>query len=164
MKIASIVTAFALLAIACTTTTTTTSTPPAGGNSSDAGSEGGKADKADASNENEEEEENPPAEASCADETGQQACLQCCAAEHQQGAAVYMGAVTECICDANNCADDCADTLCAETPKNPDAKCDTCFNSKQQACNEPVGTACAASQDCVAFNKCAVDSGCAEKK
>lgn len=164
MKVASIVTAFALLAIACTTTTTTTSTPPAGGNGSDAGSEGGKSDKADASKGNEDEEEDPPAETGCGDETSQQACAQCCATEYPDGYAVYSGAVQECVCEADNCADDCADTLCAAQPKNPDAKCGTCADSKQQACGDALTKACNASQDCMAFYQCVVDSGCLDKQ
>ena len=163
MKVASIVTALALLAIACTTTTTTTSTPAPDANKADGGGDGKQAGKSDAGSDEEEEEEEETPAGGCADETGQQACLQCCASEHQEGAAVYMGAVQECICDEENCAEDCADTLCAAQPKNPDSACNTCFNSKQQACGDAVATACSANQDCVAFNNCAVESGCADK-
>lgn len=164
MKSASIVTALALLAIACTTTTTTTTPDPAAGKTATA-TDGGKADaaKTPADNTSGGPSEEPPAP-SCADETGQQACAQCCAADNQAGAKVYSDAVSQCMCEDANCATECAETLCASTPANPDAACNTCFGEKQAACGEVVGTACGASADCMTFNKCLTDSGCATKK
>lgn len=166
------------ISIACTTTTTTTTQPapadttaekqptdPAGGDdgkdddkaanpptSSSGGTSGGTSSGG------------TPAAGECGGSATQQACVQCCAQKYQSGAAVYMGALTECLCAADKCKTECGATVCAETQQNPDAACNTCINSKSQACASAVTTACGASPDCVKFNNCAGESKCETKK
>ncbi|MBX3202126.1 MAG: hypothetical protein KF894_28615 [Labilithrix sp.] len=160
MKSAAIAVALALLAIACSSTTTTTTTT---GNPDGGSSDGGAADGKAADDKDKEEEEEEEEEEGCGGAKTQDACAQCCLADHQAGGAVYIGALQACTCKAENCQEDCADTYCAETPAQPSAKCATCAQGLQQACGQEVTTACNANQDCVAFNKCLVDSGCGMK-
>lgn len=155
MKLASIITAFALFAIACTSTTTTTTPAPATEKSPTDKADSGTPSQTDARDpdkkKDEETAEDPP---TCADEATQQACGQCCAGEHQQGAGVYMQVLTQCVCEADNCATECEATLCAATPKEPDTTCVQCANEKQQNCGKALGQTCGADKDCMAFNQC----------
>jgi hypothetical protein len=167
MKTASILVAFAFLGlgIACTsTTTTTTTTDP------DAGKDGGKSGTGDAGKKdagggdnNDDDDDDASTGSACADEADSDSCIQCCAGEHKAGAQVYQTTVVECICKADNCATECADTFCAETPATPDAACKTCFDNKRANCQQDLQDKCGASQDCVAFNQCVVDSKCQAK-
>ncbi|MBX3208699.1 MAG: hypothetical protein KF764_26940 [Labilithrix sp.] len=159
MKSASIAIALALLAIACSSTTTTTTTGGPDGGASDAGaSDAATSDPTDKEKEEEEEEEE-----GCGGEKTLPACAQCCATAHPEGAAVYNGALETCACKADNCQEECKDTLCASPPAQPDQACVTCANGLQSACGQDVTTACTASQDCMTFYQCITDSGCAGK-
>jgi hypothetical protein len=163
--------AVSFLAIACTTTTTTTTpdtttenkptdpqadagkpkTPAADAGASSSSSSGGDKDKT-------------PDAPECSDTTTGQECIQCCAEAHTKGYQAYMGTLIKCLCEAAQCATECATTICGTTPKNPDAACNDCINSKAQSCEKPLETACTASQDCMDFTQCGAEASCNTKK
>lgn len=161
MKLASALSVLALLAFACSSTTTTTTTTTPDGGTSGENEDAGKAKDAGKSDE---EEEDASTEATCAEETGQQECAQCCANAHPAGYKVYSGAISTCMCKAANCQTECADTACAATPLQPDSACVTCINSKQASCQQDLTDACTPSKTCMEFYGCLTDSSCLTKK
>jgi hypothetical protein len=99
----------------------------------------------------------------CAAETTLQACGTCCATNHKTGYTTFITAVVACACSGTGadggapCATECGATLCAATPKNPDAACNTCLQASigtGGACQEKLTTDCSADTDCVAQQKC----------
>jgi hypothetical protein len=164
MKIATALFAFALLAFACTTTTT------APDETADAvrKSNGGKADASTSDSSTsgdggEAKDAGPPPAPSCEAETDQQACLRCCAKAQSAGYAFYQAAAQECACDPANCKQECADTACLATPDVPSDECQTCLEGIQETCAEFVASKCKADPGCVAYEQCAVASGCDQK-
>src|SRR5688572_1682517 len=124
--------------VACTTTTTstTTSTKPSPA-SEPAPTEPEKKTEEDAAtgsssggNSKDSGAQEAP-KGACAGETSQQACIECCAAKHEDGSAVYFVALIDCVCEPSNCASECALTMCdPNNPQNPDAACNTCMAAK----------------------------------
>ncbi|MCA9588590.1 MAG: hypothetical protein KC657_24905 [Myxococcales bacterium] len=104
-----------------------------------------------------------PSGGACSAEPSRDGCIKCCSNFHQDGAAAFLLATIDCLCDATRCKADCADTLCATDLKDPDARCTQCANDKDAECKGPVAGACAAEPECVAFDKCVGDSSCANK-
>jgi hypothetical protein len=104
----------------------------------------------------------PPGE--CAGEATQTACVTCCSTKYQDGAGAYLVALIDCMCTADNCAKDCAASLCIpDAPKAADPACATCLDAKNSACAPTVTTACKADPNCVAFDACVGQSRCATK-
>jgi hypothetical protein len=100
----------------------------------------------------------------CSSSTTQTACVQCCSTAHQDGAGAYLVATIDCMCLPENCAKDCATSLClADAPKNPDAACSTCVTAKNAACAPSIKSACTADPNCVAFDACVGASECTTK-
>lgn len=107
--------------------------------------------------------EEPPKQGECEAETKAQACVQCCSEKHQDGAAVYIDAVITCLCTADKCEKDCKSTLCATEPANADATCQACLNKAAPACQNDIGTACAANANCATYQACVDGSKCTSK-
>jgi hypothetical protein len=104
----------------------------------------------------------PPGE--CAGEATQTACVTCCSTKYQDGAGAYLVALIDCMCTADNCAKDCAASLCIpDAPKAADPACASCLNAKNSVCAPTVTTACKADPNCVAFDACVSQSRCAAK-
>ena len=100
----------------------------------------------------------------CGSETTQTACVTCCSNKHEDGAGVYFVALIDCVCLAENCAKDCATTLCnLDNMKNPDATCNACMAGKNAACAAVAKTACTPDPGCVAFDTCVGESACTAK-
>ena len=99
----------------------------------------------------------------CGKETTLQACGTCCVANHKSGYTTFQSSLFACACKGTGadggapCATDCASTICAATPKNADATCNTCLQasiSTGGACQEQLTTDCTADADCVAEQSC----------
>ena len=106
--------------------------------------------------------EPPPGE--CASETAQAACITCCTNAHMDGSTVYFVALIDCMCLTENCARECATTLCdPQNPTNGDATCQTCIQAKNSACTPSIKMTCTADADCTAFDACVGKSDCAGK-
>jgi hypothetical protein len=104
----------------------------------------------------------PPGE--CAGEVTQTACVTCCSEKYQDGAGAYLVALIDCMCTADNCAKDCAASLCIpDAPKAADPACATCLDAKNSVCAPTVTTACKADPSCMAFDACVSKSRCAAK-
>jgi len=104
----------------------------------------------------------PPGE--CAAETAQSACITCCTNAHMDGSTVYFVALIDCMCLTDNCARECATTLCDPmNPTNADATCNTCIQAKNSACTPSIKMTCTADADCTAFDACIGKSDCAGK-
>lgn len=159
-----VLTCVAAFVVACSSTTTTpatglrdASTGEGGAGGTDASTSGdGGGTPRDAGSDG-------PAAGACASEASRNGCITCCSNFHQDGAAAFLLATIDCLCDASRCKTDCATTLCATDLKDPDARCNQCATDKDAECKGPVAAACAASPECVAFDKCVGDSGCAGK-
>ncbi len=100
------------------------------------------------------------------------ACQTCCAGNHTTGAATLTKTVIACACNgvgetgdagasadggSGPCAADCAATLCAATPQQPDVTCQKCSQesvSAGGACASYLSTQCTADPDCVAEQTC----------
>jgi hypothetical protein len=104
----------------------------------------------------------------CGEEATKQACGECCITNHPTGYKTFETALLECVCDGTGstqdagagngpCKTQCATTICAAAPMNPNAACNTCINGSIQqngACLQHVGTQCQADQDCVDQQTC----------
>ena len=106
----------------------------------------------------------PTGDEACAAETTKAACGQCCVTNHAAGAKVIQDSVLACACMGTGtdggtpaCMTECASTICAATPMNPDATCNTCLQAsiaQGGACQKAASDACTANADCVAEQKC----------
>jgi hypothetical protein len=155
-------------AVAACSSTTITST--GGGN--DGGSEGGVSSlldggksgsdggKTDTDSGTTDTDSGATADEACAAEATLDACGKCCTTNHSAGYQVFANAIIKCACEGPTaggpgaCATECAATLCAATPKQPDQACLACANASVQtngACQPPVVAACNANADCVDF-------------
>lgn len=106
----------------------------------------------------------PPPAGECSSEATQTSCITCCSNKHQDGSGVYFVALIDCMCLADNCAKDCAKTLCdPSNPQNADATCQSCVQAKNSACAPTVMSTCQADADCVAFDACIGKSNCSDK-
>jgi hypothetical protein len=107
----------------------------------------------------------PPAaggtDAACAQKAAE-ACFTCCIDNHQKGEQVYDDALFGCLCAADKCATQCAQSACnQQNPAQPtqgDA-CDTCLAQYSKddgsgACDKVADPACQADADCTAEGKC----------
>lgn len=159
-------------AIACTTTTTEVAQPAADGgkDGSSATKEGGASSSSGSTTSSSGSTGNPDDE--CATKTASE-CTDCCAGNHQAGAQTLTKAVIECGCEGKGataadggagdagaegpCATECATTLCAATPKQPDATCNTCIEKsigQGGACAKYASDTCLADDDCKAAQEC----------
>jgi len=157
----------ALTLAACSASKATNLTDPAA-----EGTDGGTTDAAAAHDSSTITTEPPAKDASvpdaptgeCSSSTTQTACVQCCSTAHQDGAGAYLVATIDCMCLPANCEKECATTLCnADNPKNPDTKCATCVQGKNNTCAPSIKSACTADPNCVAFDACVGASDCTTK-
>lgn len=151
--------------VAACSSTTTTETIVDGGSTPADGSAGGKDAGKDTSTPVEVDSGNTtdPDDA-CKAEATQEACGQCCVTNHQSGSKVFQDSLLACACKGTGadggvgaCATECAATVCAATPANPDQACTTCLQGslgQNGACNNAVASACTANADCVDQQKC----------
>jgi hypothetical protein len=83
-------------------------------------------------------------------------CVSCCEDNHKTGSNTFFGTLQACWCKGANCGTDCSATLCATTPANPDATCESCIDGlADDACDADLDANCGSDPDCVAFNTCA---------
>jgi hypothetical protein len=158
-------------AIACTTTTTEVSDP-----ATDGGKEGSTTTKeagtssSSGTTSSSGSTGNPDDE--CATKSADE-CIDCCGGNHKAGAQTLTKAVIACGCSGTGaeagdggagdagaegpCATECETTLCASTPKQPDATCNTCLKKaigQGGACAKYASDECLADDDCKAAQEC----------
>jgi len=95
----------------------------------------------------------PATDSTCAGESTQSTCEQCCLSVHPTGYNTYFQALQTCACTSPGvCATDCATEACAGNPTTPGDACDTCMNGALTqgtgACYTAVDTACTGDPDC----------------
>ncbi|MBX3233982.1 MAG: hypothetical protein KIT84_34410 [Labilithrix sp.] len=157
------------LAVACTKTITRI--VPA---ETDAGADAGKLpqgddddDDDDDSADDDDDDDNGKKDAGppdCKKTDLQAACVQCCGDQHKAGFKTYNDAIKSCICTEELCGTPCKTTFCATPQKNPTSQaCPDCANEKQAECQDALGEACGADEDCVAWNECVTKAGCQNK-
>ncbi|HVJ91734.1 MAG TPA: hypothetical protein VM580_18160 [Labilithrix sp.] len=159
MKVASIITALALFAIACSSTTTTSEPTTEQEGTNPKKDAGAKEEDKPTKPAPVEEEEPEPEPLACSEESTPQACVNCCAQEHQAGVETYLDAydtLINCLCQPSKCATECAESTCsdAENPPEPTEECLACEEAKGTECQQQAGQKCSASQDCIELNNC----------
>jgi hypothetical protein len=80
-------------------------------------------------------------------------CADCCGGS--DSIAAYEQAFTQCACEGP-CKTQCAATLCAPTPNEPDEACDECFAARETAaaCHTAGADACEQDVRCKNFIAC----------
>ncbi len=149
------------LVMACSSTTTVTGTDtstPEGG-----AKEGGTTVKDSSTTTDEDTGTTTTGDKACGEEATLTACGTCCIANHKSGYTIFQNSLLACACKGTGadggapCATECASTVCASTPKNADATCNTCLQgsiSSGGACLDQLSTDCSADTDCVAEQTC----------
>lgn len=100
----------------------------------------------------------------CAASPAMQSCQQCCAESEQTAYAAFQTALLKCGCQDTVCKTQCATTICAATPAQPNAECQTCLGQSQSgACKTDIEKVCSGTGTCAPFAEC-VSVGCAGKK
>ena len=162
--------ALVLTAFACTTTVTRTQTddPDASttgdGGSSDTDAATSPKDGSSTPSGKDAQPSTPGSADKCSGQSSMQACQQCCAQEEQSAYGAFQNALLACGCKEGVCKTQCATTLCAATPQNPSAECQTCLGQSQSgACRADMEKVCGAGGACAPFSQC-VESGCAGKR
>jgi hypothetical protein len=148
------------LVVACSSTTTVTGTDTP---TPEAGSKETGTTTKDSGTVTEETGTTTDPDKACGAETTLQACGTCCITNHKSGYTVFQYSLLGCACKGPGadggapCATECATTICATTPKSPDATCSTCLQGSIDtggACQEQVSTDCTGDKDCVAQQAC----------
>ena len=150
---------------ACSSTTTTVDNgTPEGGTSPEASTGKDSAAKDSSTTTDTDSSTTPTGDEACAAEATKSACGSCCVTNHAAGAKVIQDSVLACACDGTGtdagtaaCKTECAATVCAATPMNPDATCNTCLQAsiaQGGACQKAASDAGTANADCVAEQKC----------
>jgi hypothetical protein len=150
---------------ACSSTTTTVT-----GDGSEAGTPTNEAGAKDSATqdtgvvEDTDSSVTPMGDEACAAATTKAACGQCCVTNHAAGAKVIQDSVVACACTGTGadggapaCMTECAATICAAMPMNPDMACSACLQqsiAQGGACQQAASDACKASPDCVAEQMC----------
>lgn len=105
----------------------------------------------------------PTGDEACGAESTLQACGTCCITNHKSGYDIFQASLLACACKGTGadggtpCATECGTTICAATPKNPDAACNTCLQASigaGGACQEQLTADCTADKDCLAEQTC----------
>lgn len=101
--------------------------------------------------------------AKCAEEKTIDTCADCCGGS--DSIAAYEQAFTQCACEGP-CETQCASTLCAATPSEPDEACDECFAGAETAaaCHPAGAEACAKDARCNNFIACDEVAQCLSKE
>jgi hypothetical protein len=98
---------------------------------------------------------NPTGDAACAAMTDANACGTCCQNNHSAGASRWLSLVTTCECNTpGDCIFECSATFCAN--QNADTTCADCIEQNigsGQDCD--VSPSCNANADCAAYVSCA---------
>jgi hypothetical protein len=101
--------------------------------------------------------------AKCAEEKTIDRCADCCGGS--SSIAAYEQAFRACACEGP-CTTQCAATLCAATPSEPDEACDECFAAKETAvaCDPAGANACEKDARCKNFIACDEVAQCLSKE
>lgn len=160
--LSSIVT-LAGLVVACSSTTTVTSTDPGtDASTKETGTTGTPKDSGITTAPDDAGTTGDP-DTACGAEATLQACGTCCVTAHKAGYTVFQDSILACACKGTGadggapCATECAATICAATPANPDTACNTCLQGSigmGGGCQQQVSTDCTGNADCVAEQKC----------
>ena len=155
---------FGLFALAaCSSTVTTTTQSDGGTTATDGSTSSSDASLVKDSSTGKDSSTPTPAD-KCAAEASNQACQQCCAESNTAAYTAFTTTLITCACQDTVCKTQCGTTLCAATPANPTAECQTCLAGAQNgACQADIQKACSGSGACAPFAEC-VATSCAGKK
>lgn len=106
-----------------------------------------------------------PSGGSCGSSANIEACFQCCGQAHPAAVEKLEETWMTCACAADKCGTQCAQTVCAATPKDPaqgDA-CDTCLQAQDEACGQAAFTACESDAACKKLFECEEAAKCETK-
>ena len=106
-----------------------------------------------------------PSAGSCGSSAKMDACFQCCGQANPAAVEKLDSTWMACACAADKCGTQCAQSVCAATPKDPaqgDA-CDTCLAAQDQACGQAAFSACEADATCKKIFECEETSKCDSK-
>ena len=85
-------------------------------------------------------------------------CGDCCDTVYPQGIETWVSIfMDKCLCSATApCKTQCAASICAATPTNPDAACQACYQglANDAACLAATSTACQADAQCKLNDDC----------
>jgi hypothetical protein len=104
--------------------------------------------------------ETPP-ESTCSGDDGASKCFQCCEGENPGGSQIYGQALFDCVCTADYCETECAESICAEFPVNAvegDA-CARCIDAATE-CGKVADKACEDDSACSGLAACIEKSAC----
>jgi hypothetical protein len=99
-------------------------------------------------------------DSTCAGQSTQAQCEQCCLTVHPTGYDVYHQELVSCACSSPGaCATECATELCANQPTTTGDACEQCITASLTqgtgACYDGVAVACQGDVDCTAlFGTC----------
>jgi len=102
----------------------------------------------------------PADDSTCAGQSTQSQCEQCCLSVHPGGYNIYHQELVTCACTSPGaCATECQTELCANQPTTTGDACETCITASLTqgtgACYTGVSTACQADTDCTdLFSTC----------
>lgn len=106
-----------------------------------------------------------PTAGSCGSAAKMDACFECCGNANPAAVQKLDTGWMACACAADKCGTQCAQSVCAATPKDPaqgDA-CETCLQAQNQACGQAAVTACEADATCKKIFECEVAAKCESK-
>ncbi len=109
--------------------------------------------------------QNGPTDMTCAGQSTNTSCQQCCAQVHSSGYQTFASALLACACgNTGGCGSACATSACAQSPSAPASgdACETCLNTDvltpadggAAPCDRPIVNACGADPNCAAFAAC----------
>jgi hypothetical protein len=105
----------------------------------------------------------------CATAPFREQCIYCCDNAHLDARAALATITAECVCQSTQCQSQCATSVCADPPTEPQGEpCTTCFTNSldannAQGCATPIVEACQADSVCAAPFTCVDQRGCEAK-
>lgn len=101
--------------------------------------------------------------ATCAAKANQEQCFTCCEGAAPAAMAVFDKAFSDCMCAADKCGTQCAQTACANKAPTPGDACDKCGEQQFEACDQVAVDACKADAACAKVIACDEAAKCADK-
>lgn len=105
-----------------------------------------------------------PAAGACGSAAKMDACYECCEkAAPPSAIELLQKSFGDCMCAADKCGTQCAQSACVDKEPTQGDACDTCIQAQFEACDTAAATACEANADCKKLFDCEDSSKCADK-
>jgi hypothetical protein len=104
-----------------------------------------------------------PTPNACASSATESACFSCCEKQNPGTATKWNQFFDDCICAANRCGAQCAQSWCAGFLPNAGDACDVCMNNVGGACSTQADAVCKQDATCAPLVLCDEASGCLAK-